>query len=216
MLKNELLTSAAMLLLLCSCKDDNKLNPVQIPPKEYADFSQLKAGNYWVYQVFKIDSSGNSSPTIVFDSCYVDRDSTIRGNKYFHYHFENNYTQSYDTWLRDSLHYTINSNGAILFSSEDFTTVFDEQYQRNGTDTLAHVTCKMADKDVSVNAPAGSFVTSDYRLTYDMYPAYRNGGAKRILHNRYAKGVGLVTATSAFYPTQTLYMEKRLLRYHLE
>jgi len=49
----------------------------------YPDFAMLKVGNYWIYQYFDIDSLGNATATNTYDSCYVEKDTTINGKTYF-------------------------------------------------------------------------------------------------------------------------------------
>ena len=68
-------------LLICSCeKPDDDNDPITPAPLVYDNYSQLKVGNYWIYQRFEVDSLGIGTPTSVYDSCYVEKDTLINNN----------------------------------------------------------------------------------------------------------------------------------------
>lgn len=206
--------------LIYSCKKDDKViepNPAN-PAPTYANFAQLKVGNYWVYELFDVDSNGVSTTQNKFDSCYVEKDTIINSKTYFKIVKPKPYfaTQKDISFQRDSLHYVVNSNGKILFSSQDFSTVFDSQYYTaTPGDTLCHVIKKMADKDMPVSTPAGSYLTSNAKETFYMYPNWSSAGNPRYKHCRYAENIGIVIETLPFFASLPTYTERRLIRYHL-
>src|SRR5688572_1824471 len=66
-----------------SCDDDEDDNCTPNPPNiVYSDYSQLKVGNYWIYQRFNFDFAGNETATMTFDSCYVEKDTVINNVAY--------------------------------------------------------------------------------------------------------------------------------------
>lgn len=76
----------SLLLMTCvfaACKKDKPIEPIPTPPVTYPDYSQLKIGNYWVYQHFNIDTNGNAFPLNTFDTCYVEKDTMINGLIYY-------------------------------------------------------------------------------------------------------------------------------------
>lgn len=212
---------------LFSCKKEKQ---APIPPAPdptvtvvYDNYTKLHPGNYWIYQNYRLDSiNGAAHPEGTFDSSYVEKDTTIGMNVYHKYcdaTFQSNSMHpSYNTYfLRDSLSYTVNEKGIILFSSEDFTHVFRSyNYGPNAAtpDTLL-VTEQMGFKDVSVTVDAGTFVTSALRRIYH-YPAGYPYGATREYDYRYAKNLGLISETTGIYNATPEVYERRLVRYHVQ
>lgn len=187
-------------------------------PVTYQNYSQLKTGNYWIYQEFAIDPQGNASATNTFDSCYVQKDTVIRNNTY---HKIYNSATSYLPFvlLRDSLAYTINETGFIIFSSVDYTSFEYIQIAYPNpavpADTVSKTIYKTADRDLPITTPAGTFITSDLKETITMYPPYVNGFNPRYRHRRCAKNIGVIIETGIMYTSATNYTERRLVRYHL-
>lgn len=208
------ISAIAFLLLFASqaCKKDNTTDT-----QTYPDYAMLTPGNYWIYERFSVDSNGNGSGTGLYDSCYVEKDTIINGNTYAKVHraLDSGSTNG-PLLLRDSLHYIVTFNGAIIFSSEDFTTTFSYLVLTSPTDTISEISSAMANKDMPFTTPAGTFVTSDFRTTYHMHHPYTDHGTNRYLHTRYAKNVGIVSETLPFYYFPTNYTERRLIRYHVQ
>ena len=200
-----------LVFIQACCKKDSTQQPISYP-----SYSKLAVGNYWIYGQFTIDTMGNATTMNIYDSVYVEKDTIINNQTYFKVYKPMAFIiPAGYAFLRDSLHYIINSSGAILFSSEDFTTVFNEVYHTNGADTTYRLVTKMEDKDATILTPAGAFTTSDFRHTYYMYPNYSGAGNPRYLHSRYAKDVGLVAETFPFYSLNPNYVERRLVRFHV-
>jgi hypothetical protein len=217
MQKIALVAVAALLVLYASsCKDDKQPDPIPDPPILYDDYAKLKIGNYWIYQLFDVDSLGNGPALNEFDSTYVSKDTLINGNTYYFLASTIPYTNNF--WLRDSLHYLVNEYGKIFFSSEDFTTAFVSMplfFNQGTTDTTAWVTQKMVGKASPFITPMGEFTTSDFQTIYDMYPNHNQAGTRRVVHKRYSKNIGIVSETIPFFIENIRYREKRLIRYHV-
>lgn len=203
--------------LIYSCKTDNEPEP--ITPTSYPNFSKLKVGNYWAYEQFEIDAEGNAASKNIFDSCYVEIDTIINGETYFKIvkpkpYYTNQFEVSFQ---KDSLLYTVNSDGKILFSSQDFSTIFASHYVLGlPGDTVCLIIRQMADKDLSIATPAGVFVTSNAKETFQMYPNWTSAGSMRYRHVRYAENIGIVIETLPLYASNPSYIERRLVRYHLD
>ena len=201
-------------VLINSCKKDNaeKNNNTTYP-----NFSRFDAGSYWIYQRFNIDSSGYATPTEVYDSCYVEKDTIINSKTYVKTYRPDTYGMNSNySIVRDSLHYIVSVSGKIYFSSQDFQTVFESKYFKTiDDDTICLITSKMADKDLSVDTPAGTFTTSDFLKTYHMYPNWSFAGNPRFTHTRFAENVGIVVETLPFFTSSPNYIERRLLHYHV-
>ncbi len=217
-----LMSLMALLIISYSCKKDKKEENTPTPIT-YPNYSQLKVGNYWVYQQFQIYEDSIAYPRPNIDSCYIDKDTIINGHTYYKFfkpypsHCQYYYNQYYMySFIRDSSHYIVNSFGEILFSSQDSLSVLRTFYYIwEGNDTLCQVVLKMADKNLSVNTPAGTYITSNSKETYHMYPNYVSAGNPRYVNTRYAENIGIVIETQPFYLSSPFYIERRLVRYHL-
>lgn len=201
--------AVSMLLFSYSCKDKDKA----VLPESYDNYSQLKTGNYWIYNIYDVDSLGNGMATDKYDSAYISGDTVIRGNTY--YIKIDHYPGYRSELLRDSLHYLVNEQGTISFSSRDFQSLFYPDHLISGGDTIARKTQKMTDRDAVFTVPAGTFATSDFQTIYDMYPDYRLAGTHRVIHKRHAKNIGVISETIPFWINNPQIEEKRLVRYHV-
>lgn len=212
-----LLSLITFTILIYSCKKDNDETPAPPIITSYPDYSTLKTGNYWVYEQFSIDTSGNAISNNVFDSCYVDMDTIINSHTYFKVVRPNQYNPNDNySFIRDSLHYIVNSNGRILFSSEDYQTVFNSFYLIVGAqDTIYHSSLKMDDINATTLTPAGVFTTINAKETYFIYPNYASYTDNKYKNVRYAKNIGIVTETLPIFIATTTNIERRLVRYHL-
>jgi hypothetical protein len=228
MKKIVLFSAYALLIGIYSCKKDAKTpaeEPVADPPKVYANYSNLKVGNYWIYERFDIDPSGNATSLHIIDSCYVEKDTVINGHICYKYSSPYGYpnvatTQYPNTfgYLRDSLSYIIEAtHGGILFASEDFTTEFaTSTYTLNPNDTVYTYKQKMGNKDMSYTTPAGTFITSSMQDIYKMYPNYNSCTNNiRIIETRYAENIGKISESFLFFSGNCNHSERRLIRYHL-
>ena len=97
---------ALLTATIYSCKKD--IEPMT-PATSYPNFSQLKVGNYWVYEQFDISSTGIATSRNIFDSCYVEKDTIINSKTYLKIVRPLYYSpQKEIMFLKDSLHYIVN------------------------------------------------------------------------------------------------------------
>lgn len=216
MIRNvHLILSIFIALLMLSCEKNDKSGDSPV----YPDYGCLKTGNYWIYQRFIVDSNGVATPQEVFDSCYVEKDTIVGGisfSKVVRPVYLPSYSPAYEL-LRDSLHYIVAPGGKILFSSQDFSSVFYSyaHLYQNG-DTVYHVSMKMEDHAEVVITPAGSFSTLNCKSTYVLNPQFLPSPNPRFIHKRFARGVGLVVETLPFFASQPYTTERRLVRYSVQ
>ena len=215
--KIKLFTFIVIASLLNSCKSDDE-NFTNLPKNQsYPDYSASKAGNYWIYQHYKVDNNGLSTPLEIYDSCYVEKDTIINSKKYFKLHRsdQNNIFPS-NQIIRDSLHYIVNSRGDILFSSQDFQTVFYTHYEiTNSIDTVVKAVFKMDNKNATTNTPAGTFITSNAKETQYYY----SNNVILITKTRntlYAEKIGIVSESAIIFPMAMNNYERRLVRYSIK
>lgn len=212
-MKNFLLLFALTILAFSACKDYDS--------DFYPDYANLDTGNYWIYERYKLDSNGVSSPMGVFDSIFVAEDTMINGVLY-HRYMEDQYLSppGYEVvFLRDSLHYLVDESGQRLFSSENFSeTLWDHTITiQNGShtniDTICDIFRKMTDDNLNISVAAGTFSTKNAQLVYQMYPGFDQGGTVRYMERRYAENVGLIEETLPFFISDKNYIVRRLVRY---
>ncbi|MGZ5244502.1 MAG: hypothetical protein ACXWDO_01555 [Bacteroidia bacterium] len=212
-IKSALLVFTAFCVFSCKKNKDPEIKP-EPRPVTYPDFSQLKVGNYWVYQWFDVDENGKDSATLDFDSSYVEKDTIIRNNKYFKIRTVGDIALVPVSFLRDSLHYLINQNGNILFSSEDFNRIFYTYYPEGlPGDTICRVDLQTEEAKTQFQVPAGNLTTRNTKYTYSFYPKYTYGRNPRFTYNRYAENIGLVSEGMLWGVMDQGYSEKRLIRY---
>jgi hypothetical protein len=215
-MKKTLWMLSGLLISSCiiSCKkddDDNGTTPV-------ADYTPMAVGDYWIYEHYRVDSLGNATPLGTTDSTYIEKDTVINSSVYYKMISPGLPGENRVYLLRDSSHYLVSHTGEILFSSQNFTDTLNEYYivlQVTAPDTVARVIKKMADRNVDVTTPAGTFTTSNYQAKFLMYPNWSVMGNTRYVNARYAPGVGLVKESLSFFVSSPYTEEKRLLRYHL-
>jgi len=209
-----LLSVAALSVVAVSCHKDKDENPVTAVT--YPNYSNLKVGNYWVYETFKVDTDGNETSQNLFDSCYVESDTTVNGNQYFNVVSPVAVwgSASYGSW-RDSLHYIVSVNGTRLFSSEDFVNSLRKRAVLNGSDTLYAVDYRMKDKDSTITTPAGTFTTLNYNASFHLSPNLSAWGEYRNRETRYARDIGIVEENVGFYMSLPDHFTRKLVRYHV-
>ncbi len=211
-----LLITLALMMSFFSCKKDKEETTTVVT---WPDYSKLKTGNYWIYREYTVDSLGNATETDTYDSCFVEKDTLINNKTYFKLNKDMpGWPVLYQyVYLRDSLHYIVDAAGKILFSSQDFSTVFSSHYMVTpDNDTIYHLTEFMTDKNLPVVVPAETFITSNFKASYLMYNDFAFNGAHRYKNTRYAENVGIVAETLPFFMSNPVYTERRLVRYHAE
>lgn len=212
MLKRTLfLFSLLILITIMSCKDDDDIQICIDCPENVSDFTQLAIGNYWIYENVTVDTNGVDGNSYSNDSIYIAGDTLINGQTYF---IKKNglLGGSGFSFLRDSSDFLVNKKGDILFSTSIFDSVIRTFEEPNGYYNIEY---QMADKDLVVDVPAGSFSTYDFQGLVHFNDNYSTPLNDRIQHNYYAKDVGLVKAI-VFFSSVPSTIERRLLRYHIE
>ena len=64
---------SVFIVLLFSCKKDKNKIPDLIPKSSLKNYSNMAVGNYWVYSINKVDSSGVETPTDYMDSTFIEK-----------------------------------------------------------------------------------------------------------------------------------------------
>ncbi len=216
---------ATMLVFSCKKKTNGTIpTPIDtVVTVTYPDYTAMKPGNYWIYQRYSLDSANGVPHALgTYDSCYVEKDTTINGKTYHKYiEADPNSLPSSPTYLahflKDSLSYTIDNHGAILFSSSNFKDTLRIRYSYPSAahpDTIKVVEL-MGFRDAAITVDAGTFVTSTLRQLWLLPPSLPYGPVREI-DVAYAKNIGIIKQGSGFYISAPNTYERRLHRYHLQ
>lgn len=219
-MKNSALFILSMYMITmvsCGHKDKDTDPKEDDPEVTVSGYSQLKVGNYWIYQEYTIDSAlTTETPTTVFDSCYIKNTFTIRGNTYYQISISNGITSFSYRSLRDSADCIVDQNGYVEFSLHNFSTPLYTYYQvLNPGDTASKIVVQMKDKGAATIVPAGTYTTINSQMHVHMYPPYQMAGIDRNSNRKFSENVGIVSQTKLFSTGNSNYTELRLVRYHL-
>lgn len=190
---------------ITSCKKDDSEN--KLTPIPASDYMQLEIGNYWIYEWYNIDSSGNANLMATSDSSIISGDTLIRGLVFYKKLIFQN--ENYAEFIRDSSGYLVDHEGIIRFSDHDFTNIL---LVKEIIPDLATVEYQMANKDSLISISLGTYPTYDFRGTViPLNPQYPYG--INYTHNFYADGMGLIKTSSYYFSNPNLRVERRLIRY---
>lgn len=188
-----------------SCKKEDSETPLTPVPQE--DYMQLKVGNYWVYEGYKVDSLGNEIPTTYLtDSLIIIGDTNIGSNIYYKKLSTKSLHVSY---LRDSSGYLIDQDGRVLFSDHDFMNIIRTDTIGPGIGIIEYM---MHDRDCTITAPIGIYPCLEFRgkvIASD--PQYPHG--INYTHYFYADGVGMIKSSNFFFSAPHLRVGQRLTNY---
>ena len=202
-------------LALFSCQKDEADHIKETYPNYYP----LEIGNYWVYENYQIDPSGEETLSTRIDSIVIKRDTVINGNTYFVLEGER-FPFTASRWgiidlVRDSSGYIVNHEGLKMFAFENFTDTLVDYIKTQNTDTLYTLTYKMEQPDYQVSVPLGTFDAVNFKGTVITYHAAPNVPNPRYNNNYFAKDVGKILESWHYYMSPDIH-EKRLVRYHIE
>lgn len=204
---------AFAMVFAVSCKKTTE----EIVPTAKSDYFQLKAGNYWIYEGYQIDSTGVATSTGLFDSAYIEKDTMIGGNRYFKL-IEAPFVFSslkFTIFLRDSSGYLVEKSGRVLASDFNFsdTLYFDTLHPTLYTGYLT-----MTGKDSLVKMAGGielPSITAHNKIV--PAPVYAGSIPVRYTYEVYARGIGkMKTHNFFFFSGIGSSFEARLLRYNVQ
>lgn len=214
-MKKVIYSAAALMLLAVACKKEEtpivNQTPAPSTPQSVAYFP-LDSGSYWVFEHVSIDTNGNET-VVQTDSVRIIGDSVIGGNTYKI--FKNWGFNFFSGLYRDSANCIVNEVGDIVFAANMAGQPIS--YRRDSDNVqglILESTDSMQTAMRSINVTAGNFNTLE-RSTFTTFYIPVNGGNPRRMLSNFAEGIGFVRQQYA-YASQTSYVERRLLRYHIE
>ena len=203
-MKRVLIILCLLVVFLTGCKKDaSEKDPTPIPQEDYM---QLKIGNYWVYEMYRVDSSGNENPTGQSDSSIIISDTIIASKLYYKLLSSKG---SYVSYLHDSNGYLVDLEGKVLFSDHDFTNILRIDTIGPG---LAYIEYKMQDHDTVITAPIGTYPTLEFRgKVIPLNPQSTHG--VNYTHYFYAEGLGKIKSESYYFSAPHLKVGQRLIEF---
>lgn len=215
-MKNYILTTSILGILLCSCKkEETKQN---LPNSEPSNQFVTTTGSYWIYNWYKIDTNGVETQYNYKDTISIIGDSVVSGKTYAV--FKDSYL-GLDHGIklrRDSLGFIVEPGGKIIYSYTHFDQILD-----SGTEPgLWDWNKKMDNSTDHIIVPAGGFHC--YKLIHYLYddagnPISNCGDLSRTFNTWYKNGVGEIkhqTSYMSHIVNCDYYMERRLVEYHIE
>ena len=203
-MKRVMIMLTLLTILFTACKKEN--SETELKPIPETDYMQLKIGNYWVYEWYHLDSSGNETINGTIDSCIIIGDTNIRDHQYFKQTFT---YQAHTVYLRDSSGYLINHSGKVIFSNHDFSNIIREDTIGPG---LAIATYRMTDNDTTITVPIGTYPVIDFKGKVTALDPQSPHGTHYV-HYFYADGLGMIKSSVYYYSAPSLRTGKRLTKF---
>jgi len=208
-------------IALNSCKKDEEIinNPpvAAIPVANTIDeFTMFHAGNYWIYQTYKIDSNGVETLLPGTDSCYIAGD-TIIGS--YAYQIVHKYWLIFgDKFLRDSSGFLIDQLSFRYLSTAISNDTF-YVYDGNSPGHIFTTYCIVKSLIASVTVPAGTFNNILDVGCYEYHhPPLDTTHNPLTTHTYFVKNVGKISE-QYYFSAEWLFFntvrERRLIRYHV-
>ncbi len=177
------------------------------------NYSNLAVGNYWIYEHFNLDVDGNYTALNIYDSLYIEKDTLIAGHTYFKYWTDElQGGQLYPIYLRDSLEFTVRSDGHIFFATTNVIDTLETFCYLNATDTVYCTYAISSPAETSLNVDGGEFICRDLTTFYEI-SSFSPGLSDKILHRYMAKDVGLIYETLLPTAGNPSYRVRKLVSY---
>ena len=153
----------------------------------------------------------------ITDSTYIEKDTVIANETYFKLvNIPSNHPSQPEITFQRVVENRIEDYGSmILFTTNSSPQPTFSTLILGNNDTIGHFYHIMDLTQNNTTVPAGTFVTNDMQYQFHFVPGYDNLGSLRILHHRYAENIGLVLETRPFFSEDDFYIEKQLLRFHI-
>ena len=205
-----LVLSLLVATFLFSCKDDEQATTSTPPIEEELNLLPLAVGNYWVYQVVKIDTLGNEEILPEYDTVSVVGSTLINDEVYFtleESNFPGLHSNTTTSHVRDSSGFIVDVKGEIFLS----TSIFDEIIYTNEFN-IGKLDYTMLSIPQTINVPNGDFECLNYEGLITDFSGIKDS---RTIFNLYSEDVGLVSSNIFFFSSKNFMWERRLIDFSL-
>ena len=206
----QLLCYLLIITLVFSCKEEEDLSPDPISPIYY----NLNLDSYWVYQWYRIDTSGVETVLNTIDTIRNIPDTIINGNQFIVQSGTFLGGHQADKFLRDSNGDLVDEKGRILFSSTNFTDVLRRDTIASNEPLIA-IEYQMASSEFEeITTLAGTFSCLNYQGNHESFvPSFP--WETRLSNSYYGVGIGEVQS-SVFFASSLNDLERRLVEFELK
>lgn len=200
-----------LLIFICSCKKESVIAPCE--PSVSNSYFPMTVGSYWVYQWYKIDSSGTEELLDgKKDTITVIKDTLIDASIFKKIQENNSFlnTPIVIQYRRDSLGFLIDPQNNIYFSSSNLTDTLKVISNSN-----FKIIYKMEIPPAPIETAAGVFDCLNFQgeVTSFLPVSWSN----QWLNFYYAKGVGKIQENLFFFSNADInQFHRRLIEYHIE
>ncbi len=189
----------------CNKQEDTTIDKFN---DEAGNFLPLAVGNYWIYEVNKVDIDGNTE-FVNMDSTYIYGDTLINNLNYFC--FKSSSATSYNQYLRDSSDYIVDQNGQrFLYQMLTNDTLYTKVFKNYNGDTVTFNYRLMLKPSYSIRSVIGEFICLDAEM--NRFIPYSNINKKA--HYYYSSNIGLVYLQD-FFDYNGFRKEYSLVRYKI-
>lgn len=206
-----------IMLIIIACKKENTpTQPTGSVEADTATYLPLKVGNYWVYQVYDKTRDGAAIATERIDSCFVSGDTLINDQTFFNLRFISdvaNNTLGSDNWLRDSAGTITTMSRQVVFTNRNRDAFAAKIVIQTGDDTTAIHSRFIRPEYTATTVPAGIFSTVNVVDSFRLFAPYNYS---IVYEQKFGKEIGIVSQDLRSGNTDSIFKERRLLRYHLE
>lgn len=210
-MKFKLFTISILLIFIFSCKKESVVPSCE--SQNIRSYFPMEVGSYWVYQWYKVDSSGTEELQVgKTDTVTIVKDTLI-GNSWFKKIQEKN---SFITapvvikYRRDSLGFLVDPQNDIFFSSSNFIDTL-----RIASNSNFKIIYQMDIPTTPIETTAGIFDCLNFQG--EVTPFVPVDWSTQLINIYYSRGIGKVHENSFFFSSaEVSQFHRRLIEYHLE
>ncbi|MFK7771052.1 MAG: hypothetical protein AB8F94_02895 [Saprospiraceae bacterium] len=210
-MKFKLFTTSILLLFIYSCQKETVVPSCesQIPESYFP----MEIGSYWIYQWYKIDSSGiEEIQDGKIDTVTILKDTLIGASIYKKIKENNSFITApiVIKFRRDSLGFLIDPQNNIYFSSSNFTDTLKITNNSN-----FKIIYKMDIPTTPIETTAGVFDCLNFQG--EVTPFVAVDWSTQLINTYYSRGIGKVQENNFFFGNAHVsQFQRRLVEYHLE
>jgi len=207
-----------------SCKKDTAVTPPvaaknnSTPSPTSTSYINLQVGNYWVYNIYNVDTAGVETFANSTDSVYIQKDTIVGGKTYYYFNHVNSTAALYQdnmpmiyNWVTDSSGFLKGISHYVLLDPVHLNDTIK-------TDTMTYGVILYVLPQTFTNevVPAGTFsgVSMNTRMRYT-HPNPFNGNPLSVNYYKYATGIGLCHSKTGYVSQPKSGYSWQLLRYHI-
>jgi len=210
-MKCRLLIFSLLPLFIFSCKKETIVPPCESQISD--SYIPMSVGSYWIYQWYKVDSSGMEELLDdKIDTITIVKDTLIGVSIYKKIEEVNSYILPSNVikFRRDSLGTLVDPSNNIYFSSSNFI----DTLRVNGNNNF-EIISKMEIPSAPIETPAGIFDCLNFQG--EITPFLPVSWSTQWINTYYSRGVGKIQENTFYFSSAHIFQfQRRLIEYHIE